>query len=879
MSLFGSHSNSSSKEDKGKGKLRTSSIKHAFTSLLGSGNSNNVGGASSGSNNAVASKVHRSSSARRSSVPASSAMPTGFSPMMAFGSPYSLYTPQDYGMAQNELAMTSGDDTDFEDDDRQASSSLLNYSAHENESDMDHEAHLSFLRARMQASRGDDYDADNDGDDERGPLSLLGDEDYDENHLSRRGTRASNALSAAGSHFSGSVRNRKRSAKMFLLNYLGERGFLRPKFTSSKNGVTFHIATSGDTVFLPTISPTDDEYLSHLSRLNDDGTGFDDALERLATRDQSNASRPEFSHAESQSTLSENLAQSSLDRTSNLASGENNQVTNTADQGNLDSTLADGDNVPCSVAIIMSLKKPMELSKVKAELYSRVRVYWSNGVPPDKFNNEEYYTAGYLDWEFTNENFNLYVGLTADHELSIVENSDMNLVTKTKVFKSIDRMESRPYIKRNKSKEIFLRAINDQQERDTFSYLAGDYVFIVPFVFTNNIPETMYLPSARVSYNFRCGLKVMNPEVSNSTDNDSNKTRSIASGFSENDNGSGFAFQTDSNDESSNSATNADNTSTVHFRFGGGKLFKKVKNHLHLPSSSRISKSDSDKIIQSTISLNVIRTPPLRSISTADKPIYINRVWTDSLSYEISFGQKYVPLDAEIPLKIKLVPLVKHLSVKRIRVCVVEKITFVSKTLEYEFEQVEMVANDPYSPYYPEFSSRRKPERILPLLEVRTRDKGGRAMKEEIVENCKSDNLLSYSTIRDGDTNSNVEIVEPLTIDTKIKFPKYKILDKKSSKNVPPYGVDEFNQQDYIKSAGNSRRGSTTSGVIDFFSGRKVRKNSSISNNQDNSNVSTIFRTNSNINVLNHTRLNEPKRGLYASSVNFKHIHVRHKLA
>ena len=124
MSLFGSHSNSSSKEDKGKGKLRTSSIKHAFTSLLGSGNSNNVGGASSGSNNAVASKVHRSSSARRSSVPASSAMPTGFSPMMAFGSPYSLYTPQDYGMAQNELAMTSGDDTDFEDDDRQASSSL-----------------------------------------------------------------------------------------------------------------------------------------------------------------------------------------------------------------------------------------------------------------------------------------------------------------------------------------------------------------------------------------------------------------------------------------------------------------------------------------------------------------------------------------------------------------------------------------------------------------------------------------------------------------------------------------------------------------------------------------------------------------------------------
>lgn len=924
MSFFSSHLGSSSGKQKDGNRKRSSSIKQAFASILGASGSKSSGSTLSRSNsNGRSASVPSSNSARRASsrrpsgAYGTSAMPAGFSPMMAFGTPYSIYGYQDYGAPQNELAMSSEEGTDNEIDEDQGDSSLLDYSLGGNDSDGDlgNDIYTSSLQpSRFQSQpnrrmsnddeRGgpfsvvsddeddDEYDGpdnENDGDDEGD------DDDFEENCLGRRITRVSTAFSATGSQISNTVVNRKKTAKTCLLNYLADRGLLRPRLLSSKNGVTFHVATSGDNIFLPTISPTDDEYLNHLSRLNDDDDdgAFGDALERLATRDPSEFSRSDVVPTGSHSTIfanreneslatgnsefaSSNPVQSSLTEETGNGNTTNIEPTDSYTAMDDDSPAADSENIPYNIAVIMSLKKQMELSSVKAELYSRVRVYWSNGLPPDKMETEEYYTGGHLDWEFNTDNYNLYVGFSAaDQELVIIENTQ-NLCRR-KNFKNIQDFGDRPYLKKQKTKDNFLKDINEASDTNSCTFQPGDYIFIVPVVFANNIPETICLPSARVNYHFRCAAKVINSDNTDSANNDSTKSNDNDSGLSNNGTGSTLAFQSNSNDDSNPPSSAGDGT-TSHFKFGGGKLFKKMKNHLHLPSYHGISKTDYQKMVYSHMALNLVRTPPLRSISTADKPIYINRIWTDSLSYEISFGQKYVPLDVEIPLKLKLVPLVKHLSVKRIRICVVEKITYVSKNLQYEFDQVELVANDPYSPYYPEFSSRRKPERILPLLEIRTRDKGGRAMKEEIVENCKSDNLLCYSTVRDENTNSNVEMVEALTIDTKLKFPKYKLLNKKSARSVPPYGIDEFTQLENIKSNSTSRRGSTTSGVIDFLSGRKSRKNSSISNNLDLPKPTTKFRTNSNLPIVNHTRLNEPKRGLYASSVNFSHINVKHKL-
>lgn len=616
------------------------------------------------------------------------------------------------------------------------------------------------------------------------------------------------------------------SGHNYVLNYLSERGFLQPRVLSSTTDATMFLATSGDSVFLPTISSSDDEYINHLNGLDNE----DVTLERSETHAGEAESAPTNDSTVSNSTVASEIPFDS-----------------------------DGSNVPFNLAVVLSFKKPTSLAKVKAQLYSRACIYWYNGLPPSRVLHEEYYTVGEINWELTNSNYNLYAPLSLSSENPIIQKQES--ITPTTLFKNKrpDELMEQEYLERRKSKQNFLNSF-DNDESQLFS--AGEYVFILPVYFTNHIPETIYLPSGRVNYNFRCAWKLA-PDLRNNSDNLSDLSSAVT-------------VATVSDDQSSDSSP--------HFN----KLFKKVKNHLHISSTST-SSVDSSNVISGDSSIRVVRTPPLRSISTADKPIYINRVWTDSLSYEISFAQKYVSLGSEVPIKIKLVPLVKQLSIKRVRVSVVEKITFVSKNLEYEFDQVEVIMHDPYNPYFAEFISRRKQERALPLLEVRTRDKGCKALKEEIVENTHSDNLLCYSSVKDSDSGSNNDIIEPVTIETKLKFPTYSVLDKKTSKNLPPYGVDEFVPQTsstQTSNASGSRHNSTASGVIGFLSNRRPSSSRSRHNSTDAQTSSanavapscTSFRTSAGVAVQHHTKHNEVKRGLYMDSVNFSNIHVKHKL-
>lgn len=73
------------------------------------------------------------------------------------------------------------------------------------------------------------------------------------------------------------------------------------------------------------------------------------------------------------------------------------------------------------------------------------------------------------------------------------------------------------------------------------------------------------------------------------------------------------------------------------------------------------------------------------------------------------------------------------------------------------------------------------------MFEIRTKEKGSRALREEIIENAFNDNLLSYSPIDDdsntrGNQKEKIGITEPIIIETNLKFPKYEDLDK----NEPP---------------------------------------------------------------------------------------------
>lgn len=146
--------------------------------------------------------------------------------------------------------------------------------------------------------------------------------------------------------------------------------------------------------------------------------------------------------------------------------------------------------------------------------------------------------------------------------------------------------------------------------------------------------------------------------------------------------------------------------------------------------------------VNAEYNLPIVRTPPSFANSIADKPIYVNRVWNDSLHYIITFPRKYVALGAEHVINIKLVPLVKDVIIKRIRFNVLERITYVSKDLSKEYDYD---GEDPY--HIRQIPENKIKERIISLCELKTKHKatanaiGSEPYKEEVVK-CPDNNLL-----------------------------------------------------------------------------------------------------------------------------------------
>nr|CAI6384702.1 CBM_HP1_G0001040.mRNA.1.CDS.1 [Saccharomyces cerevisiae] len=252
------------------------------------------------------------------------------------------------------------------------------------------------------------------------------------------------------------------------------------------------------------------------------------------------------------------------------------------------------------------------------------------------------------------------------------------------LFKNIPT-EERLYLDNRQTKACLLNAIDVNK---THLYQPGDYVFLVPVVFSNHIPETIYLPSARVSHRLRPVQQRQSIE-----------RVSIVK------------IQTLRNPLCRQTLLHH----KLHYIF-----IKTYRNRIARPGPGGYSNICLVKLKSSTHELTsteneesgeediFAETPPPVAVSTANKPIYINRVWTDSLSYEISFAQKYVSLNSEVPIKIKLAPICKNVCVKRIHVSITERVTFVSKGYEYEYDQTDPVAKDPYNPYSLDFASQEK---------------------------------------------------------------------------------------------------------------------------------------------------------------------------
>ncbi|EJS44666.1 ecm21p [Saccharomyces arboricola H-6] len=651
----------------------------------------------------------------------------------------------------------------------------------------------------------------------------------------------------------------KKFNEQFLSEYLTARGLLSPKTVLSNEYLKISISTSGESVFLPTVSSNDDEYLARLNGLND---GTDDAETDfyLDGPDQQDGS----TYPATMTTAAgsgENANRDTLLREDN-----SEDQPNSASDPNSRPVEIDSSMVSYSIAVIISVKKPTTFTDFQLELCSRVKVFWNTGVPPTKTFNEEFYNAASMKWNLNNENFNIFVPLSISPDDQMIENNTND--RQMRLFKNIPA-EERLYLDKTKTKRTLLNAIDVNKNH---LYQPGDYVFLVPVVFSNHVPETIYLPSARVGYRLKLATKTINRKPF--YNQDLNSSQPLVSP----DSSSSLSSTT-----SSLKLTESE-SAQVHRRISNN-LFSKVKNHLHMSSHQYKTEESGEEEIFAEYPIKVIRTPPPVAVSTANKPIYINRVWTDSLSYEISFAQKYVSLNSEVPIKIKLAPICKNVCVKRIHVSITERVTFVSKGYEYEYDQTDPVAKDPYNPYYLDFASTRRKERSLSLFEIRTKEKGTRALREEIVENSFNDNLLSYSPIDDeshakGNQKDKLGITEPIIIETKLEFPKYEDLDKRTAKIIPPYGIDAYSSTPNPEHAPSNGPSHRRPSVIGFLSGHKNSKTHDENEKPiyDPKFHETRIKSNSGLTVKTHTRINKPKRGLYLDSLHFSNVYCRHKL-
>ncbi|CDR44061.1 CYFA0S13e02608g1_1 [Cyberlindnera fabianii] len=297
-----------------------------------------------------------------------------------------------------------------------------------------------------------------------------------------------------------------------------------------------------------------------------------------------------------------------------------------------------------------------------------------------------------------------------------------------------------------------------------------------------------------------------------------------------------------------NGNSNSVNYPPGHYVFLLPTLFEPSLPETVLTTKSHVSYNLRTIVAQKSKSYNygehyvpVIRAPPVSGVTTADKPIFVSKIWNDTLSYEISFPKKYVTLGSELPFKLKFVPLEKKVTIKRVKVNVVEKVTYVSKNLEFEYDEGYDDKDD-------SAVQSNGNEKIVPLLEVRTRARNSKAAREEVVEDAAVyDNLLSccYNSENTKGDNTEAEVVGPLSINTYLPF----IKPSKSAK-VYPHTTKQF-----LPTVVNTER----------------------SKPQASKSLPTRI-SNQNYNVNTITKINHPEEGLIPDSLNNRYVKIEHKL-
>lgn len=635
--------------------------------------------------------------------------------------------------------------------------------------------------------------------------------------------------------------------------YLRNAGFL-PSQCLHQN---IKIASTSNDILIPTISSNEDEYLA-----------------RLNTR----------SHPQSYPIHTDNDI-------SSMSLSDSESITKPA-------TSAHTDNYSLSyfkLAIVVSVSNETSIDSIQLELSSRANIqYLSNN------SNNTSFKVGELNWNLNKYNYNLFLPPNSKYfKHDIVEN--FNNIIQWKLFKNTYYKKRLSWQDDNESiwKDSLFQKYNSNTTNTTNSSILppGDYIFIVPVVFNNHIPESHSFPSGNLDYFIRLATLQKSFESTASFSNHTSENSSISDANTSNYNNS-----VDITDLKLNDPHLPKNNNNIYI------------NELYLQNK-----------------LTVIRTPPLISVSTANKSIYIDKIWDDSLAYEIILPNKYIPADSIIPITIKLSPLIKNISLKKFAIGISERINYSNPNdKELSFKETDHILKDRSNPYYHLFNAKKKKERLLLLYELRSEQAGPRALREEVVSNCINNNLLSYYRCKQNNSNSQQNgmstdnFIEQIEIKTKLTIPsekldssnhnQSKIKKKKTTEN--PYGIDGYNLIDEfnnLESFYPSTSKTSTTYVEPPIKEKTSRKNSFVNfffgsaggattsttttttatttttttanNNKDISNKKPTNHFKTKINLFNKknvamidTKIYNPKRGLYIDSTHFSTLKCKHKL-
>lgn len=322
------------------------------------------------------------------------------------------------------------------------------------------------------------------------------------------------------------------------------------------------------------------------------------------------------------------------------------------------------------------------------------------------------------------------------------------------------------------------KEIDDPNNSRTFE--PGYYIFLLPVVYPLNTPESVIIPNASLSHDFSIQIQkgqvtlptLQAPQSAFLSTSPSHHYKYDDQNFEFHNNQSNLINSSPNNTSGTKSSffkkigirkssfsNKADSTSQKSTSNVSSSIDKQHGNNSHHNSHLSNIFSKAPTTYNFNYKLPVIRLPPSDATSTLNKSIYVNKVWNKSLNYELLLPRKFTQLSPPnnmaiskndkflhnntFTLQMKLVPLVKNLQLKRIKINIVERITYVSG----------LSANSKDAEETKSARSRTK-ERIVTMMEIKTKEKQNQQnvnisnplhpLKTHIIKGCTNDNLLTF---------------------------------------------------------------------------------------------------------------------------------------